>query len=219
MNIRDLDIAQMLPFLEDEELNSIARQAINTEKNQGQVDIELLKKIVPFMETSEVDELLYELLEKNIPIESFAPFASEYFFQTLVDMFLAGEADHVDMNKLYPFMSEKEIKRLFAAVIKQRALDRAEAETILVEQSSENVEKQEETAEQEADISEQSAKKAANKDDIDLDYYQYLKEHNDEFVEKIEAKVKQRLLTHFFGRDKEISDEVREQFESTIDNL
>ncbi len=42
-------------------------------------------------------------------------------------------------------------------------------------------------------------------------YYQYLKEHNDEFVEKIEAKVKQRLLTHFFGRDKEISDEVREQ--------
>ena len=171
------------------------------------------------METSEVDELLYELLEKNIPIESFAPFASKYFFQTLVDMFLAGKADHVDMNKLYPFMSEKEIKRLFAAVIKQRALDRAEAETILVEQSSENVEKQEETAEQEADISEQSAKKAANKDDIDLDYYQYLKEHNDEFVEKIEAKVKQRLLTHFFGRDKEISDEVREQFESTIDNL
>ena len=33
MNIRDLDITQMLPFLEDEELNSIARQAINTEKN------------------------------------------------------------------------------------------------------------------------------------------------------------------------------------------
>ena len=171
------------------------------------------------METSEVDELLYELLEKKIPIESFAPFASKYFFKTLVDTFLAGEADYVDMNKLYPFMSEKEIKRLFAAVIKQRALDRAEAETILVEQNSENVEKQEETAEQEADTSEQSAKKTADRDDIDLDYYQYLKEHNDEFVEKIEAKVKQRLLTHFFGRDKEISDEVREQFESTIDNL
>ena len=81
MNIRDLDITQMLPFLEDEELNSIARQAINTEKKQGQVDIDLLKKIVPFMETSEVDELLYELLEKKIPIESFAPFASKYFLK------------------------------------------------------------------------------------------------------------------------------------------
>ena len=44
-------------------------------------------------------------------------------------------------------------------------------------------------------------------------------EQIDTLTEKIEVRVKNRLLTHFFGRDNTISDEVKREFESSIDEL
>ncbi len=233
MTIKDLNIDRMLPFLGDEELKALAKEAIEGAKNDHEENMRLLLKLAPFIGQDEVDVILYDLLDRNIPFEPLAPFASPDFFTTLVDLFLEGRAENVNIDALYPFMDEKDIKRLFAAVIKQRELDRQEAaklfetekaEAAKEEENPEEREEPEESEEpeehEEPEESEEPEEHEEHEESEESKYGSDWKVHvldTEELMRSVEEKVKKRLFARFFGRNTDISEEVKKEFESAME--
>ena len=215
MTIKDLNSDRMLPFLGDEELKALAKKAIEGAKNDYEENMRLLLKLAPFIGQDEVDVILYDLLDRNIPFEPLAPFASPDFFTTLVDLFLEGRADNVNIDALYPFMDEKDIKRLFAAVIKQRELDRQEAAKLFETEKAEAA-KEEENPEEPEKPEEHEEPEESEESKYGSDWKVHVLD-TEELMRSVEEKVKKRLFARFFGRNTDISEEVKKEFESAME--
>lgn len=108
-------IIRMLPFLDDEEVAMLAKKII-----EGDPDYEGIKlaAIFPFMDDDDCDEIFTDLLNGNSQLKpstiySLIPFVSEDALSALVDQYIKGKYQNIDIDKIYPFLDDDDIKRLF----------------------------------------------------------------------------------------------------------
>ena len=116
------NITAMLPFLDDDELHDIVCDMI--EHKDGYSNLNILVAM-PFLSDSDCDELFMAYVvkgeyEKQSDIVAMAPFVSEKCLGALVDEYVEGKYQTLDMSALYPFMASKDIKKLFDYFLKQR---------------------------------------------------------------------------------------------------
>lgn len=121
-NFKDRNIIAMLPFLDKEELHEIAMGII--EGKEEYQDLNLVC-VAPFLDDTDCDMIFTYLVQSEDhrlkkQVYGFVPFVSKEFLTCLVDSFLEGKNQNIEMDRLYPFMSNKDLKRLFDYYIKKR---------------------------------------------------------------------------------------------------
>ncbi len=108
-------LMSMLPFLDDDEVAEIAHYVVSGNPNYKNIK---LSALFPFMDEDDCDDIFDSLLDstqeasENL-IYSVLPFVSEEVLSKLVDKFIEGKYQNLDVNKIFPFMSDDDIKRLF----------------------------------------------------------------------------------------------------------
>lgn len=117
-NSKTKTLVALLPYLEEEELNEIADMIINNHEDMKGLK---LATIFPFLSTEKCDEIfLAKMTSLNQgELSSIVPFVSQKVLSSLVDEYIKGNVSKVNMNAIYPFLSQEDIKRIFFYELKQ----------------------------------------------------------------------------------------------------
>lgn len=137
--MKDIDLKKMIPFLEDEQLGLLVDKILESEDATFKgvtikdllpfLDNELIVKAfktdldrnnditiyLPFLDDDYYDEIVRKMLEENNIDDRFynyLPFLSEEILSNLVDYTLANDIQ-LDFNKIYPFLSDNDIRKIF----------------------------------------------------------------------------------------------------------
>lgn len=115
-------IITMLPFLDDDELHELVEDIISDgEKYKGLS----LAAVMPFLDDSDCDKIFLKAINNENQLKhigSLAPFVSEGCLSELVECYINGDYPELNLDVLYPFMSTRDIKRLFKYFIAKREL-------------------------------------------------------------------------------------------------
>lgn len=105
-------IIGMLPFLEETELNELARKLMkSTDETFKGISIEM---VLPFLEDGMVDEIFLEQVKNKKPYDKYLPFVSEKCLHQLAQLYMNDELESdFDMDSIYPFMEEQDIRDIF----------------------------------------------------------------------------------------------------------
>ena len=118
-------LMQIIPFLDDDDVHEIVEDILSDPDKYDGLN---LCAIMPFLNESDCNALFMRIaLDTNKKYEyslaSLAPFVSEECLSKLVDKYIAGELEDVNMDQLYPFLSSKDVKRLFKYIVSQNKKD------------------------------------------------------------------------------------------------
>lgn len=115
-------LMQILPFLDDEDVHEIVEDILSDPTKYDGLN---LSCVMPFLDEKDCDALFLKIAldadkKYEHPLVSLAPFVSEECLSKLVDKFVSGELQDVDMDRLYPFLSSKDVKRLFKYIVSKK---------------------------------------------------------------------------------------------------
>ena len=102
------NLKKMLPFLDDEQLEELARKI---QDNNGEYKGLRLEVLLPFLDDAYIDQLFLSQLEKGEDACSFAPFVSDEVFNEMIKGCIDGRIS-VNLTKYLPFMDDDTIELL-----------------------------------------------------------------------------------------------------------
>ena len=113
-----------LPFMNKEDLHELAEKIINNSEEYKGLS---LLAIMPFLETRDCDVLFMKFVigekQYDYPLASLAPFVSKECLSKLVDEYVNGEYQDVEMSTLYPFLDSKDVKKVFNYILSKTEND------------------------------------------------------------------------------------------------
>lgn len=112
-------LINMLPFMEDEDIHELVEGVLKQEDSLKDISI---TELLPFMSREDCDAIFLKSLEEenyNFKPSSIAPFVSDECLSKVVDLYIEGKFATDDMDDLYPFLSSKDIKRLFKHIMSE----------------------------------------------------------------------------------------------------
>ena len=111
----DLDILQILPFMDEKDVDALFNQF---RKENGELDLTFVGKnvnlnaMMPFLSQQLADDLFLNQANGKINTDVL-PFVSEEALHTLVVRYAENPDVDLDIDQVYPFLSEKDISLLF----------------------------------------------------------------------------------------------------------
>lgn len=103
----------MYPFLSESKIDEIFLKAISGDSKLSYIEI------LPFVSKKLMDEEFLKKTENNEDFATLLPFVSKEALAKVVDSYLAGN-ENINMDYIYPFLDEEEIKRLFDHLMKEK---------------------------------------------------------------------------------------------------
>lgn len=106
-------LVRALPYMEEEDIHEIVTKIIEGDESLKDVNI---SAILPFLADEDCDALFLKAIKdgnSKIDPAAVAPFVSKACMSQLVDKYVAGEMPDLDVDALYPFLSSKDIRRVF----------------------------------------------------------------------------------------------------------
>ncbi len=117
-NSKKDSLISALPFMDKEDLHELVIRILNEEEGYKELD---LVSVMPFLQTSDCDALFMKVLNEekndNCPLVSMAPFVSSMCLSYLVDEYINGNYQDIEMSTLYPFLSSNDVKRVFNYIL------------------------------------------------------------------------------------------------------
>lgn len=110
-----MNLITMLPFLEDEQLEKLLEKIMQS--SDGEWKGITLPVLLPLLSDSVIERLMMEAAGRGEKVTVYAPFASSETLHKLTVEYVEGRI-RVDMDSLYPFLVDEDIKLLF-----QKAMD------------------------------------------------------------------------------------------------
>lgn len=116
-------LMQILPFLDEEDIHDLFVKIMDDAETMKDIDLVM---IMPFLDEADASELFKKaLLEGNTRFNpvAIAPFVDEEALSGVVDLYIEGKIKHANIDSLYPFLSSKDVKRLFEYVLSQKSTE------------------------------------------------------------------------------------------------
>ena len=114
----DKKILEILPFLDENYLMELAVKIIS---NDSKYDKLQLKDLVCFMNPSNIDKIFFSLLtNKDERYKEIIPFISNGALSKITHLYIDRRCKFIDMNTIYPFLSNEDIKLVFEYALKNR---------------------------------------------------------------------------------------------------
>lgn len=118
---KSADLVAALPFMDKEDLRELVDEIISGYEQYKDIN---LVEIMPFLDTSDCDALFKKFVieenKYNIPLVAVAPFVSTKCLSNLVDEYIKGNCQHVEMSTLYPFLDGKDVKKVFNYMLSKK---------------------------------------------------------------------------------------------------
>jgi hypothetical protein len=114
--VANIRINSLLPFLDDDD---ISRLAAFIRQNGGSYNGTSLTSLLPFMDDDDVDKEFKEAWSNGKDFSKYLPFASDEALSEAVDAYINGNTS-IDVNVLYPFLEEDDLKKLFRYEINKK---------------------------------------------------------------------------------------------------
>lgn len=118
-NSTEAKLLKLLPYMNKDETHEVFEKIMAKDETLAAVDI---ATVMPFLTADDCDALFIRCIElgnENYDIAKAIPFVSEECLAKAVSGYISGEYDKLTIEKLYPFLPDKEIKRLFYHIISE----------------------------------------------------------------------------------------------------
>lgn len=111
-----------LPFLDADDLHEIVEEILKNSSEYQDLD---LVTVMPFLSQRDCDKLFMRLVvdsnnRNKSSLAQMGPFISNECLSNLVDEYIKGNYQDLQIDTLYPFMSSKDVKRLFTYIITKK---------------------------------------------------------------------------------------------------
>ncbi|HAV19545.1 MAG TPA: hypothetical protein DCX17_00785 [Firmicutes bacterium] len=106
-------LMRILPFMDEDDVHEIMQKYLDSDPKFAKLK---LPAIMPFLSEADCDEVFKKALttkELERYISAIVPFVSEKALSGLVDQYLEGKYPNLNVDRLYPFLNPKDIKRIF----------------------------------------------------------------------------------------------------------
>ncbi len=116
-NDKNNKLIKILPFMDEDDIHEIIERMLNSDESLKDLDI---VSMLPFLSDEDCDKLFIKSLNDgnfNYEPSSIAPFVSEQALSLVVDAYIKGEFKNCKIESLYPFLSSKDVKRLFIHIM------------------------------------------------------------------------------------------------------
>ncbi len=120
-NSKASKLFRILPFMDQEDIHEITEAILNQDDDLLK-DIPIIT-IFPYLSSEDCDAVFMKALEKgnyNFKPSAIAPFVSNECLSKVVDLYLEGNFSDVDIDSIYPYLSSKDIKRVFQYILSKK---------------------------------------------------------------------------------------------------
>ncbi len=116
-NSTEAKLLRLLPYMSKEDAHGVAVKLIENDKSLKNLDI---STIMTFLTPEDCDAVFLRCIEldnRDYDIAKAIPHVSKAALSTMVDNYIAGKYPELDIDELYPFLSDSDIKRIFYHII------------------------------------------------------------------------------------------------------
>ena len=120
-------LLSLLPYMDTKSRSEVCERLLEGDEALCKID---LGAFLPFFSKDDCDALFVAAIRSgNIryKMESVAPYVSKKCYHELVDRYLAGELAWLDIDTLYPYLSDADIKRIFHHIVNKEQKQTAKA--------------------------------------------------------------------------------------------
>ena len=117
-NEKTAKLVKILPYMEDQDIHELILEMLNEEGSLKDVDI---RAIFPYLDSDDCDAIFLKALEEDnfeFKLKDIAPYVSEECLSKVVDLYLEGKIEDKEIEKLYPYLSSEDIRRIFKHMMK-----------------------------------------------------------------------------------------------------
>ena len=116
-NSTEAKLLRLLPYMKREETHDVFEKIMANDAAVRSLDI---ATIMPFLTPEDCDALFKKCIEignDNYDIAKAIPYVSDACLSDLVSGYIEGKYDKLTVETLYPFLPDKEIKRIFYHIL------------------------------------------------------------------------------------------------------
>ncbi len=115
----NVSIHQIISYIPREELEEFVDLYVSGKTNCDNVN---MRKLAPYISREAIGKLFINAIEKgeDIDIYSIIPFIGVRTLDKLVEGYVNGKYQNIDLNKIYPFLSKKSVTKLFTFLSKNK---------------------------------------------------------------------------------------------------
>ena len=110
-------LLRLLPYMSAEEAHKVAEKLLANDKSLARLNI---STIMPFLSAADCDAIFEKCIELNntdYDLAATVPYVSVACLSRIVDGYVNGKYPDMDIDLLYPFLGDEEIKRIFYHII------------------------------------------------------------------------------------------------------
>ena len=110
-------LLKLLPYMSKREAHELCEKLMENDESLKKLNI---STIMPFISSDDCDAIFVrsiELNNRNTDLGSAVPFVSKRCLEKMVDDYIDGRYPQLDIDELYPFLADAEIKKLFYYIL------------------------------------------------------------------------------------------------------
>lgn len=116
-NSTEAKLLRLLPYMSEEDAHEFCKKLIASDEMIKKVNV---ADIMPFVSKDDCDALFLKCIiitDGKSDIAKAVPYVSKTCLSVVVDDYISGKYPELDMDSLYPFLSDEEIKKIFYHII------------------------------------------------------------------------------------------------------
>lgn len=110
-------LLRLLPYMSKEDAHGVCEKLLSNDETIKNLDA---ATIMPFLSKNDCDAIFVKCIEVNntdYDLAKTVPYVSAECITSVVDNYIAGAYPELDIDSLYPFLSDTDIKRIFYHII------------------------------------------------------------------------------------------------------
>lgn len=115
-NSTEAKLLRLLPYMSREEAHKVCEKILANDASFKNLD---MATVMPFLSSEDCDALFVRAVEtdKDCDLATAVPYVSPKCLAGIVDGYIDGKYTGLDIDSLYPFLADEEIKKIFYHII------------------------------------------------------------------------------------------------------
>lgn len=122
-NSTEAKLLRLLPYMSVEDAHEVCEKLLKSDDLMEKINI---ADIMPFVSREDCDALFIrglKLHNMECDMAKAIPYVSEECLSSVVNLYINGELPELDIDSLYPFLSDSDIKKIFYHIINEKRKD------------------------------------------------------------------------------------------------
>ncbi len=104
-------LAKVLPYMDEDDIHEVALRILKDDPEFEGLDLEV---VMPFMDDEDIDAIFMKMINDGKEINlKLVHFVDSKCLSKLVDLYVQGKYQDLDVDALYPYLDKNDIKRIF----------------------------------------------------------------------------------------------------------